>query len=37
MSHKMKIFYIKITAVMAIILIAVLAYADEFTKKDLEY
>ena len=36
MSKKKKIFIIKITAIMAIVFIAVLAYADEFTKKDLE-
>ncbi len=36
MSKKKKIFIIKITAIMAIAFIAVLAYADEFTKKDLE-
>jgi thiosulfate dehydrogenase len=36
MSKKKKIFIIKITAIMAIVFIAVLTYADEFTKKDLE-
>ena len=36
MSPKKKIFIIKITAIIAIVFIAVLAYADEFTKKDLE-
>ena len=36
MSKKKKIFIIKITAIMAIVFIAVLVYADEFTKKDLE-
>lgn len=36
MSPKKKIFIIKITAIVAIVFIAVLAYADEFTKKDLE-
>ena len=36
MSKKKKIFIIKITAIMAIVFIAVLAYADEFTTKDLE-
>ena len=36
MSPKKKIFILKITAIMAIVFIAVLAYADEFTKKDLE-
>ncbi len=36
MPQKKKLLLIKITAIMAIALIAVLAYADEFTKKDLE-
>ena len=36
MSDKKKKFFIKILGVMAIALIAMLAYADEFTKEDLE-
>ncbi len=36
MSQKRKIRFIKITGVLAVILIVVLAYADEFTQKDLD-
>lgn len=36
MSRNKKIFFTKITAIIAIALIAVLAHADEFTKEDLE-